>query len=84
MKKKKYLSAKLLTYFSEHPLLFVGYGASDPNIRAILSVIDEALPVSGGLIAIEESLSVRINGIEAADFKWIFDAFRGAGAVGWG
>jgi hypothetical protein len=36
------------------------------------------------LIAIEESRSVRINGIEAADFKWIFDAFRGAGAVGWG
>jgi hypothetical protein len=99
MKKKKYLSAKLLTYFSEHPLLFVGYGASDPNIRAILSDIDEALPVSGGmisnvflaewlpkitqaeypsrekLIAIEDSRSVRINGIEATDFKWIFDAF---------
>ncbi len=45
--KKKYLSAKLLTYFSEHPLLFVGYSASDPNIRAILSDIDEALPRSG-------------------------------------
>jgi hypothetical protein len=97
-KKKKYLSAKLLTYFSEHPLLFLGYGAGDPNIRAILSDIDEALPVSGGmisnvflaewrqaipnteyparekLIAIEASRSVRINGIEAQDFRWIFDA----------
>jgi SIR2-like domain len=50
MKKKKYLSAKLLTYFSEHPLLFIGYGAGDPNIRSILSDIDEALPVAGGLI----------------------------------
>jgi len=31
-RKKKYLSAKLLTYFSEHPLLFVGYSVSDHNI----------------------------------------------------
>ena len=47
IKKKKYLSAKLLTYFSEHPLLFVGYSATDPNIRAILSDIDEAIPRPG-------------------------------------
>lgn len=46
-RKKKYLSAKLLTYFSEHPLLFVGYSASDPNIRAILSDIDECIPRHG-------------------------------------
>jgi len=43
-RKKKYLSAKLLTYFSEHPLLFIGYSASDLNIKAILSDIDECLP----------------------------------------
>jgi hypothetical protein len=47
MRKKKYLSAKLLTYFSEHPLLFVGYSATDPNIQAILSDIDEAIPRPG-------------------------------------
>lgn len=50
IRKKKYLSAKLLTYFSEHPLLFIGYGAGDPNIRAILSDIDENLPEQGGVI----------------------------------
>lgn len=49
-KKKKFLSAKLLTFFNEHPLLFIGYSASDPNIRSILSDIDEALPEKGGVI----------------------------------
>lgn len=50
LSKKKYLSAKLLTFFSEHPLLFIGYSASDPNIQSILSDIDEALPAKGGVI----------------------------------
>jgi hypothetical protein len=45
-RKKQYLSAKLLTYFSEHPLLFVGYSATDPNVRTILSDINECLPAS--------------------------------------
>lgn len=49
-KKKKYLSAKLLTFFNEHPLIFIGYQAGDPNIQAILSDIDEALPEKGGVI----------------------------------
>jgi hypothetical protein len=38
---KKYLSAKLLTYFAEHPLLFVGYSATDPNIRNVLHDISK-------------------------------------------
>ena len=33
---KKYLSAKLLTYFAEHPILFIGYSAQDPNIKNVL------------------------------------------------
>ncbi len=33
---KRYLSAKLLTYFAEHPLLFVGYKAGDQNIKNVL------------------------------------------------
>jgi hypothetical protein len=48
--KKKYLSAKLLTFFAEHPLLIIGYSATDPNIKAILSDIDELLSSEGELI----------------------------------
>ena len=50
VKKKKYLSAKLLTYFIEHPLIFIGYSANDENIRGILSDLDEILSESGELI----------------------------------
>lgn len=50
LKKKKYLSAKMLAFFAEHPLIFIGYSAEDPNIRAILSDIDEILSENGALI----------------------------------
>lgn len=50
-RKKKYLSAKLLTYFAEHPLIFLGYSGSDDNIRAILSDIDEILAEPDGLVS---------------------------------
>ncbi|WP_122454547.1 SIR2 family protein [Pseudomonas viridiflava] len=50
LKKKKYLSAKMLAFFAEHPLIFIGYSAEDPNVRAILSDIDEILSESGALI----------------------------------
>ena len=50
MTKKKYLSAKLLTYFAEHPLLFIGYSAEDPNIKSILSDIDEIISSNNELI----------------------------------
>lgn len=44
-KKLKYLSAKLLTIFVEHPIIFVGYGLGDVNIRKIFSEIAECLTV---------------------------------------
>jgi hypothetical protein len=36
MNERRYLSAKLLTYFTEHPVLIVGYEPSDENVKRIL------------------------------------------------
>ncbi len=41
--KLKYLSAKLLTIFVEHPIIFIGYGIGDVNIRSILEEIAQCL-----------------------------------------
>jgi hypothetical protein len=49
-KDQKYLSAKLLTYFAEHPLLFVGYRAADPNIRSVLYDVDRMIRAEFQLI----------------------------------
>jgi hypothetical protein len=38
-----YLAAKLLTIFVEHPIIFIGYSLSDPNIQSILSAIIDCL-----------------------------------------
>ncbi len=50
LSKKKYLSAKLLTFFAEHPLIFIGYSIEDENIKGILSDIDEILSEEDELI----------------------------------
>jgi hypothetical protein len=44
--KKKYLTAKLLTYFIEFPMIFLGYSATDENIKSILKDIAEMIPSS--------------------------------------
>ena len=49
--KKKYVSAKLLTYFAEHPVFILGYGLGDPNVRSILRDIGELVADDTGLIA---------------------------------
>ncbi len=48
--KKKYVSAKLLTYFAEHPIFIFGYGLHDPNVLSILNDIGEILANDEGLI----------------------------------
>lgn len=48
--KKKYVSAKLLTYFAEHPVFIMGYGLGDPNVKSILKDIGELVAAEDGLI----------------------------------
>ena len=49
-KKQKYLSAKLLTYFIEHPIIFIGYSISDENIIGILRDIADMICVDDNLV----------------------------------
>lgn len=49
--KSKYLIAKLLTFFLEHPIIFIGYGVNDENIKSILADIDLVLGGSGELMS---------------------------------
>ena len=48
--KEKYLAAKLLTYFAEHPVLIGGYSVNDENIQRILADIAEIVAPNGGII----------------------------------
>lgn len=48
--KKKYVSAKLLTYFAEHPVFIFGYGLGDSNVKSILRDIGELVADQDGLI----------------------------------
>lgn len=42
-RKRKYLAAKLLTIFVEHPIIFIGYSISDEDITSILTDIVDCL-----------------------------------------
>ena len=48
--RKKYLSAKLLAFFLEHPVVILGYAAQDDNVIEILRDIDEILAGNGDLV----------------------------------
>jgi hypothetical protein len=48
--KKKYISAKLLTYFAEHAVFIFGYGFNDPNVRAIIEDLGELIADEDGFI----------------------------------
>lgn len=42
-KRNAYLSAKLLTIFLEHPIIFIGYSLNDENVRTIFASIADCL-----------------------------------------
>lgn len=41
--KNPYLAAKLITLFVEHPIIFIGYSITDPNVRQLLRAIASVL-----------------------------------------
>lgn len=49
--RKKYISAKLLTYFAEHPVFIFGYSLNDPNVTAIIEDIGEIIADQDGVIS---------------------------------
>lgn len=48
--KKKYISAKLLTYIAEHPVFIFGYSLNDPNVSGIIEDIGEIVCQGDGVI----------------------------------
>ncbi|WP_281658230.1 SIR2 family protein [Halobacillus sp. Cin3] len=58
--KQKYLIAKLLTYFLEHPVIFLGYSINDSNIKNILSDVAEIINEDGDEV---------VNNIWFIDYK---------------
>jgi len=50
IKKRKYISSKIMTYFAEYPVFIMGYGLGDKNVNSIISDLGEALKDKGGLL----------------------------------
>jgi hypothetical protein len=48
--KKKYISAKLLTYLAGHPVFILGYGFGDPNVTSIIEDVGEIIGSDSHLI----------------------------------
>ncbi|MBJ6798622.1 SIR2 family protein [Geomonas propionica] len=77
-----YLAAKLLTFFIEHPIIFLGYSISDTNIERILKSIVRCLSKEN-LEKIKERLFfiVRAKGEEAEEISTYTKAFEGGKSI---
>lgn len=64
-RRNAYLAAKLLTIFVEHPIIFIGYSLSDPNIQSILSAIIDCLSEQNLQILKQQMIFVEYS--DAAD-----------------
>jgi hypothetical protein len=51
-----YLAAKLMTIFVEHPVVFLGYSISDPNVAAIVNAIVECLDTTESISRLADRL----------------------------
>jgi hypothetical protein len=51
-----YLAAKLMTIFVEHPVVFLGYSLSDPNVAAILHGIVDCLDTTESIERLADRL----------------------------
>lgn len=80
--KNAYLAAKILTIFLEHPIVFIGYSLTDPNIENILKSIVKCLSVEN-LDKIKERLMfvVRAKGGEAEDISTYSKSFEGGKSI---
>lgn len=43
MSRAKYFYAKLMTYFFEYPIVFIGYGIGDRNVKSVLETMVEVM-----------------------------------------
>ncbi|MEG2936113.1 MAG: SIR2 family protein [Clostridium sp.] len=65
--KNAYLAAKILTIFLEHPIIFLGYSISDPNIKGILKAIVKCLSKEKLEQFKERLIFIQWNGEEKED-----------------
>ena len=67
--KQAYLAAKLITIFVEHPVIFIGYSVSDPNVLELLRAIlrglgtDEVKSLQKNLIFVQRAREGRAVGV---------------------
>lgn len=80
--KNAYLAAKILTIFLEHPIIFIGYSITDPNIEGILKSIIKCLSAEN-LDKIKERLMfvVRAKGGETEDVSTYSKSFEGGKSI---